>query len=175
MRAVVDTNVIHIANGSHADVSPECVLGCIDRLESLMKNGRVVIDNDFRILGEYQNKTSPMKSRGPGDVFVRWLLKNRANSRHVEQVALKELRKDVFEEFPDAVLQARIDPSDRKFLATALAHRDRPPVWQGADCKWLDWWQALGAHGVAVEFLCPNDVCRFYAKKFPRRAVPPLP
>ena len=45
MRAVVDTNVVLVANGSHADVSPDCVIACIDRLESLMKNGRVVIDD----------------------------------------------------------------------------------------------------------------------------------
>ena len=175
MRAVVDTNVVLVANGSHADVSPDCVIACIDRLESLMKNGRVVIDDAYRILGEYQNKTSPMKDKGPGDVFVRWLLKNNTNRRHVEQVALTELTADIFNEFPDAALQTAIDPPDRKFLATAAAHPSRPAVWQASDSEWLDWWQPLKAAGVTVEFLCPDDVCRFYAGKFPGRAVPALP
>ena len=175
MRAVVDTNVVLVANGSHADVSPDCVIACIDRLESLMKNGRVVIDDAYRILGEYQNKTSPMKDKGPGDVFVRWLLKNNTNRRHVEQVALTELTADIFNEFPDAALQAAIDPPDRKFLATAAAHPSRPAVWQASDSEWLDWWQPLKAAGVTVEFLCRDDVCRFYARKFPGQAVPPLP
>ena len=175
MRAVVDTNVVLVANGSHADVSPGCVIACIDRLESLMKNGRVVIDDAYRILGEYLNKTSPMKNKGPGDVFVRWLLKNNTNPRHVEQVALTEPTTDMFNEFPGAALQTAIDPPDRKFLATAAAHPNRPTVWQASDSEWLDWWQSLKAAGVTVEFLCPDDVCRFYASKFPGRAVPPLP
>jgi hypothetical protein len=174
MRAVVDTNVILVANGSHDHASPDCVVVCIDRLESLMKNGRVVIDDAYRILGEYQNKTSPMKNKGPGDVFVRWLLRNNANTRHVEQVALTGPTEDVFNEFPDAALQDRIDPPDRKFLATAAAHPRRPFVWQATDSKWLDWRQPLKVAGVSVEFLCPDDVCRFYAKKFPGRAIPPL-
>jgi len=175
MRAVVDTNVVLVANGSHADVSPDCVDACIDRLETLMKNGRVVIDDAYRILGEYQNKTSPMKNKGPGDAFVRWLLRNSANTRHVEQVALTEPAENVFNEFPDAALQATIDPPDRKFLAAAAAHPSRPPVWQATDSKWLNWWQPLKAAGVSVEFLCPDDVCRFYARKFPGQAIPPLP
>ena len=36
------------------------------------------------------------------------------------------------------------------------------------------WWQALQACGVSVSFLCPDDVCRFYAGKYPGNAVPPL-
>ncbi len=175
MRAVVDTNVILVANGKHADVSPACVQTCIARLVSLKENGKVVIDDAYRILGEYQNKTSPMKSKGPGDVFVRWLLQNSANIRHVEQVTLTEPIIDVFDEFPDSALQLHVDAADRKFLATAAAHPLLPPVWQATDSKWLDWWSQLNATGVSIEFLCPEEVCRFYAKKFPHRAVPPLP
>ena len=174
-RVVVDTNVVLVANGSHADASPDCVTECIDRLESLKKRGKVVIDDRYRILGEYLNKTLPNRSRGFGDAFVKWLLQNQANPRRVEQVALTERAPEVFDEFPDAALQTRIDRSDRKFLATAAAHPGRPAVWQASDCKWLDWWQPLKVSGVTVEFLCPDDVCRVYAKKFPRRPVPPLP
>lgn len=175
MRAVVDTNVVLVANGSHAGVSPDCVDACIDRLESLMRSGHTVIDDAYRILGEYQNKTRPMRNKGPGDVFVRWLLRNSANRRHVEQVALTEPSQHLFDEFPDAALQRRFDAPDRVFVATAAAHPDRPPVWQATDSKWLDWWQALRAVGVRVEFLCPDDICRFYEAKFPHRTRPALP
>ena len=47
MRAVVDTNVVLVANDAHEEVSPECVLACIDRLEALMRHGTVVIDADY--------------------------------------------------------------------------------------------------------------------------------
>ena len=56
---VVDTNVLVVANGSHADVSPDCVIECVDRLQRLMKHGKVVIDDAFRILNEYQKQSSP--------------------------------------------------------------------------------------------------------------------
>lgn len=175
MRAVVDTNVVLVANAAHEDVSPDCVIACIDRLEMLMKRGTVVIDDAYLILGEYQHKTTPMKSKGPGDVFVRWLLQNSANPKYVEQVSLRKTQSDVFENFPDAELQADVDPPDRKFLVTAAAHPDKPPVWQATDCKWLDWWPRLHAAGVTVDFLCEADLCRFYTRKFPDRPLPARP
>lgn len=175
MRAVMDTNVVLVANGAHADASPACVIACIDRLQALMKDGKVIIDDEYRIVREYHNKTTPVKNKRPGDVFLLWLLKNRANTRHVEAVKLVEVSPDSFDDFPDADLQEHVDPPDRKFLATAAAHPDRPPVWQATDCKWLDWWPSLQGVGVLVEFLCPTDVCRFYSKKYPAKQLPLLP
>lgn len=73
------------------------------------------------------------------------------------------------------ILQPQFDAPDRKFAAVANAHPDKPPIWQGADCKWLNWLPQLDAQGVKVEFLCPADVSRFYAAKFPAHPVPDLP
>lgn len=175
MHVVVDTNVILVANGSHQEASPECVIECIDRLQQLVKTGKVVIDDAYRILNEYQKKTSPFKGPRVGDTFVKWVLNNQANTKHVEQVTLSEAQPELFDEFPDPGLQPAVDASDRKFLATAGAHAMRPSVWQATDTKWLDWWQALKAAGITIEFLCPDDVCKVYKKKFPKREIPPLP
>ncbi len=175
MHVVVDTNVILVANGSHADVSADCVIECVDRLEKLMKTGKVVIDDAHRILNEYQNKTTPIRNKRPGDVFVMWLLRNSANKKHVERVTLAESEPESFDDFPDRALQPSIDAPDRKFLAVAGAHPKRPTVWQATDCKWLDWWQPLKEAGVTIEFLCGPEVCGFYKRKFPGRDVPSLP
>jgi len=134
-----------------------------------------VIDTGYLILSEYQNKTRPNQPKGVGDAFLKWLLQNQRNSARVHQVALDEVSTNTYAEFPDAALQARFDPPDRKFAAVANAHTDRPPVWQAADCKWLDWWPALLAKGVTVEFLCQADDLKVYRRKFPKRAVPKLP
>jgi hypothetical protein len=88
---------------------------------------------------------------------------------------LTETGSETYAECPAVELQAQFDPPDRKFAAVAHAHPEKPSVWQAADCKWLDWWPALLAQGVRVEFLCPEDVCRFYKGKFPRRDPPDLP
>jgi hypothetical protein len=175
MRAVVDTNVVLVANNAHEGVTPACVKACIDKLESLKRDGRAVIDDGFRIVSEYLHKTTPDKGKGVGDAFVRWLLQNRRNPARVEEVQLSTTRGDEFAEISDRELHDELDAPDRKFIATAAAHPARPPVWQGTDCKWLDWWERLHGAGVQVEFICPDDVCRFYRQKFPRRNLPPLP
>ena len=173
--AVVDTNVVLVANNAHVGVSPECVLECVKRLEELMRSGSIAIDDDFRILSEYQNKTSPRKGKGPGDVFIKWVLNKLGDTKRVQQVPLTESAANKFAEFPAPMLEAVFDPPDRKFAAVANAHLSKPPIWQAADCKWLDWWPELKSTGVVVEFLCGDEVCRFYKKKFPKKPLPALP
>ena len=80
-----------------------------------------------------------------------------------------------FATVPDPDLQPKFDAPDRKFAAVAHAHPAKPPIWQAANSKWLNWWQQLRARDVHVEFLCPADAQRFYARKFPRATMPPLP
>lgn len=175
MRAVIDTNVLLVANEQHPDVSADCVIACVQRLEAMKKTGITVIDDGYRILSEYQNKTNPKQSKRVGDVFLKWLLQNQSNPQRVVQVVISETATDWFVEFPDQALQTTFDAPDRKFAAVAHAHPDKPSVWQAADCKWLDWWPALQAKGVRVEFLCPEDACKFYRNKFPSKPLPALP
>ena len=139
------------------------------------QSGVTVIDSGYLILSEYQNRIRSNQSKRVGDVFLKWLLQNKSNSARVHQVELNESRGNTFVEFPDTELQARFDPSDRKFVAVAHAHPDQPPVWQAVDSKWLDWWPNLLKMGVKVEFLCQADVRKFYRKKFPERTVPEFP
>ena len=175
MKAVIDTNVLLVANGQHVDVSPECVKECIHRLKAIEKSGVIVIDDGYRILGEYLHKTRINPPKGAGDVFLKWLLRHAGNPTRVNQVPLTETADHCFDEFPAPELEAVFDAPDRKFAAVANAHPDKPPIWQAADCKWLDWWPALQANGVAVEFLCADDACRFYRKKFPDKTQPAMP
>jgi hypothetical protein len=173
--AVIDTNVLLVANGSHPDASPECREACVRRLLAQQRGGITVIDTGNRILAEYGNKTRPNQARGAGDAFLKWLHQNKHTTTRVHQVALNESEKDSYAEFPNVELQARFDPSDRKFVAVAHAHESKPAVWQAADCKWLDWWRELFVMGVKVEFLCKADALKFYRKKFPKRTVPKFP
>lgn len=174
-RAVVDTNVLLVANHNHDDISEECVITCIEVINSLCQVGVTVIDDEWRILGEYQNKLNPSRGQpGPGDAFLKWLLQRQANPKHVAQVSVSETSDDWFEEFPDHTLQREFDPPDRKFIAVAAADPDKPPILQAADCKWLNWWQPLAEVGVRFCFVCPEDVKRFYRGKFDG-PVPELP
>ncbi len=162
---VVDTNVVLVANGQHDDVSPTCVVTCAVRLQTIMQDGRLVLDDDFLILREYQNKTTPKKGNRPGDAFVKWALQNNANRLRVVQVELQPHAERGFTTFPDAADLASFDAADRKFVAVAAAHGDRPSILQATDSKWLAWADGLARHGIKVEFLCPDDIARFQAAK----------
>lgn len=170
---VIDTNVLLVANQQHQDISAECVLACAKKLLEAQQQGIIVIDDDYRIIREYSNKPNCNGTR-VGDVFLKWLLQNQANTAHVHQVTITETLADHFQEFPDQILQPHFDAPDRKFPSVANAHPDKPPVLQAADCKWINWQPALNAVGISVDFVCPNDICRFYGNKFPGQPVPVL-
>jgi hypothetical protein len=165
LTVVVDTNVILVANGQHEDVGDTCVRSCAARLYALVQSGCIAIDDGFRILNEYQKKTSSLLGKRPGDVFVKWLLRNNANPARCAQVSLKHHSKRVFESFPDDERLAQFDPPDRKFVAVTVAHPERPAILQAADSKWLGWNNALLDNGVTVEFLCPDDIRHFEHNK----------
>lgn len=167
---VVDTNVVLVANGQHPDVSPECVAACADFLRAVMQSGRVAIDDGFRILDEYQHKTHPRDGERVGDVFVHWVLQHHGDPTRCDEVALVEHPERGFESFPDDPRLASFDPSDRKFVAVAAAHPERPAIAQAADSKWLGWSAALADLDLDVDFLCPADIHTFEAlKKLHRR------
>lgn len=164
--AVVDTNVVLVANGRHPDVSLHCKAECAIRLQDVMKSGRLALDDGFRILNEYLNKTSPKTGNQPGDAFVKWALQNSKNPRHVDLVRLDANVDRGFESFPPDDALANFDPPDRKFVAVACAHPDKPPILQATDSKWLDWEAALKRQGIMIEFICRDDIERFHKSKF---------
>lgn len=168
---VVDTNVILVANGAHDNVTEECVIACVNKLTAIKEAGVLVLDDAYRILNEYQNKTTPRKAKGVGDLFVKWALTHHNQPEKVTLVNLTHHGDEIYAEFPDAGLSAQFDPPDRKFVAVANAHIERPPILQGTDSKWLDWHAPLKAHGIDVEFLCIKESTRFHKKKFPRKHV----
>ncbi len=90
-------------------------------LEAVKQVGIAVIDDGYRVLGEYQNKTCLNPPKGVGDIFLKWLLPHSSSPR-VELVALNEMTRDCFVEFPDPALEALFEAPDRKFAAVA------PPI-----------------------------------------------
>ena len=171
---VLDTNVLLVADGQHPDVGDECLAKCVDLLEQVRRRGVIVIDDEYRVLREYQGKL-PGKGKRLGSVFLKWLQQNKTNRLRVHQVTINESSVDWFEEFPDQTLQRCFDPKDRKFVAISAAHPDKPDICEATDCKWLDWAGALSQNGIKVIFCCPKDILKFYSNKFPDKDHPSLP
>ena len=163
--AVVDTNVLLIANLRHPGISPEGVIACIEWLERIRKEGCIVLDDAYEIVREYNRKTSPNTGNQVGDAFLKWLLENFGDSNRVDQVHIRKHASRGYVEFPDDAELVDFDRTDRKFVAVANAHAERPCILQGSDAKWLNWSERLSVHGIRVEFLCRADIERFNRRK----------
>ncbi|MEI6235918.1 MAG: hypothetical protein WCT04_22915 [Planctomycetota bacterium] len=170
-KRVVDTNVVLIADGKASHVSGECKDICTLRLESIKRNGHVIIDDGWLILGEYKNKLEPNRDSLPGEKFVKWILQNLANPKFVTQVSITKTGAGgkYFKEFPDdRELETEFDPADRKFIAVANVHPDKPTILQAADSKWLGWEERLYAHGISIEFICCDELKSVRKRKLAR-------
>lgn len=168
LRCVVDTNVATTANGANAEAPPSCVAASARALQRVMKGGHVFIDDERRILDEYHRNLSDRGQPGPGDAFLKWLLTHEWTQARVTRVSITP-RDDEggedFEELPPASEGTFFDRSDRKFLAVAAAHPERPPVLQSFDSKWWGWRDALAKVGVTIYFLCQADIAKKHEEK----------
>ena len=155
---VVDTNVPIVANGGAAQASDRCVENCIGALERVVTGGRIVIDDDWRILREYTRHLSQKGQQGVGGYFLKWVLQNRANQRRCELVHITPVDGGGvnYAEFPQDPDLKAFDPSDRKFAAVAIAGLHGPMVLNATDTHWWQYRSPLRHHGIRVEFLCPE-------------------
>jgi hypothetical protein len=163
---VVDTNVILVANGQHAEVTGASRQRCVRWLEGLMAWGRIALDDGFEILREYQHKTHAGAGQGAGDAFVRWVLHHVDDPARCDVVRITPDGGRGYTAFPADSRLSGFDPSDRKFVAVARSHPESPTILQASDSKWLDWAAPLAEHGVRVRFLCEEELQHFHQHKF---------
>ena len=160
MTVVADTNVAVVANGLSEQASEDCVETCAEKLEEIMHGEvKLALDDDWQILGEY---TRNLHSRGTdvGDRFLQWILRNWANPQRCDLVSITPINnlENEFQEFPTDPELRDFDPDDRKFIAVAIAHPEKPLILQAVDYRWLDFRDALQRNGVTVAFICEEDI-----------------
>ena len=163
---IVDTNVIVIANDTD-DKRADCRDRCQDRLQQIIdQREKIVIDDGWRILGEYDDNTHPNTKKGIGDLFVKRLLQNLGNPDICTMAPITPLagNRTDFGEFPTDTALINFDPDDRKFIAVALAHKrdtgQTPPILLAIDRGWLQFVDELANHGVSVNLICEEDMQR---------------
>jgi len=159
-KCLVDTNVPKTANlatqsGAGSDVPYACVLACVEAIEHITKNRGLVIDAGDDIFDEYRQQLSMSGQPGVGDRFMKWVHDNRWNLPESDRVTITK-NGDSYNEFPHHDGLRAFDKSDRKFIAVASAHPDKPPILQATDSKWWGWNDSLAEAGITVRFLCPE-------------------
>lgn len=171
-KCLVDTNVPKTANlatqsDRDPDVSDACVQACILAIEHVTKRYGLIIDVGDEIFNEYRQQLSMKGQPGVGDRFMKWVHDNRWSLPETNRVTITR-NGDSYEEFPTHDGLNNFDRSDRKFVATANAHLEKPPILQATDSKWWGWKDALAEVGITVQFLCPEYVEAKYAEKMGR-------
>ena len=169
MKFVVDTNVPVVANGRSEQASPECISNCALRLNELMRKGKLVLDDGKRIIKEYMANLGygGHQQTMPGDSFLKWVHTNYSNPERCEliQITPKDSNEMDFEEFPSDSSLKNFDPRDKKFIAVALAHPEKPPILQAVDTQWLVMKEPLSRAGITIDFLCEKDIKLLLRKK----------
>lgn len=166
---LVDTNVPKTANlANDPDSIPaqlvECVSACVEAISHVVDKGRLVIDAEDEIFDEYRRNLSMSGQPGVGDLFMKWVHDNRWRFPVKDRVSITR-DGDSYKEFPLHEHLSDFDPSDRKFVAVANAHPEKPHILQGTDSKWWGWRKALLEVGVTVTFLAPEYAKAKYEEK----------
>lgn len=166
MIAVIDTNVPIVANGHSEQASNACVISCAQKVSEIMSPGnKLLLDDRWLIISEYQQNLHPLGQPGVGDAFLKWVLTNQANTNRCALVQITPRDDELmFEEFPEDPDLNAFDPSDRKFVAVACAyfsaHSENPPILDAVDTDWWHHRQALNNNNVIIEFICLDDIQR---------------
>ena len=151
---VVDTNVAIAANGkqTHADVS--CQLACVKKLNSLVSEGQLAVDDKDLIFDEYRRCLNFSGAPGVGDAFFKHIFYNQYRGDRIRRVAVTPSSDCCrgFEELP----RNNFDPADRKFLAVAVVAS--AVVLNATDCDWREHKPLLEDLEVKVQELCPQHV-----------------
>ena len=161
MKVIVDTNVPLVANGRADQASEDCVETCINILMQITEGDiKLVLDDQRRIIGEYRNKLNPSDFPGVGNAFLKWVEVNWTNPQQCDLVSIApidDLETD-FQEFPIDPALADFDADDRKFIAVALAHSEKPPILQAVDSEWWNYRDVLYRSVITVDFICEADI-----------------
>jgi hypothetical protein len=155
---VIETNVIAVANELAGQADVDCIAACIDALLIAQKKRKVVIDSGQLLFQEYFKYANRSGQPRTGDAFIKWLWDNQANIKRVESVNITQRTSDPtnFQEFPSDSSLNQFDPSDRKFVAVALASKRSPIILNAVDSDWWEFRDQFKANGVKVKFLCPQ-------------------
>ena len=160
---VVDTNVAVVANRDSPQASPNCENACINRLARIIRGeDKLVLDDNWKIIGEYTQNLRSTGEPGAGDRFLLWVLRNQSGQCDLVPITPINNSETEFQEFPTDPALNGFDRDDRKFIAVVRAHSASPPILQAVDSQWWGFRHALHQNGVTVEFICQADIQKLH-------------
>ena len=153
---VVDTNVAIAANARNTHADPQCQLACVEKLEAVVENQVIAIDDQGAIIGEYAKHLNHSGGPGLGDKFFKHVFNYQYQDAHVYRVPVTPSADEGrgFDELPPN----SFDPSDRKFVAVAVA--GGAVVLNATDSDWDEHAALMSSLAVEVHQLCPQHATK---------------
>lgn len=153
--AVVDTNVWVYADRITADgagipaIEGDCIESCYLWLTEFVDGSdQLVVDYSNRIIGEYRQNIVA------GGVAEQLL--NQLEIIALERIIYVDID---FDRNHHAELPFALgDPSDRKFVAAAIAREPFAPIYNATDTDWSKEREALSRYGLTINELCPDYI-----------------
>ena len=153
---VVDTNVPIAANNRERRWSEACQLTCTEALEALMRDGVIAIDDSEDIIAEYEKHHQHAGEPSMGDAFFIHVVTFSGTPERVHRVPISP--NDDEERGFDELPPNSFDPSDRKFLAVAVAAN--AVILNATDSDWHEHDPLMKQLGVEVRQLCPQHATK---------------
>ena len=147
--AVVDTNVLVVANGRAPQVDEQCRVGAEKALQDIRARRSLVLDDAWRILGEYRRNVRETDQPLVGHRFFVW------TTRSSQTVTITCHPVRGFVEFPSDPRLEHFDRDDRKFVAaTIVSGVGETDLVNAVDSDYSQHGVALSEAGVVVRELC---------------------
>ena len=163
---LIDTNVLIAANNRNTHADLECQLACIEKLEEIVSNEKIVLDNMGLILEEYSKHCHYRGEPGVGDLFFKHSFDNQSVEGKCFLVSITpdSIRENNFIEFPQHPDLVDFDPSDRKFVAASISSPKETPIYNATDSDWENAKVALEECDINVVQLCPQHAIKLPVK-----------
>ncbi|WP_211219993.1 hypothetical protein [Ferrimonas futtsuensis] len=152
---MIDTNVAIVANGNSPQATLDCELACVHLLGNC-KSIHICLDESGLIMDEYEKHLNYSGTPGVGDAYFKYLYDYQYASGKIERVKINAIDDEQrsFNELPPN----QLDPSDRKFLATAVA--GEASIVNSTDSDWDEQKALTDGLEVTVNQLCPECCVR---------------
>lgn len=159
------------AAGYNDDASDTCQADCEVFIEKVLLGELVVvIDDEYEALDEYSRKVARHdRSDDFAGRFLIHLYQNQGNEAFVRLVALPKIANSDYLDYPDRDNAwtsdeprcKQFDKDDKKWVALARRFKTDTgkdaPIVNAADRCWRAFETHLGAAGVLLEFICPDE------------------
>lgn len=157
--AVVDTNVLAVAEGLHDSASDECKAAC-SQIARQVQEGKILLAVDSErsgetILREYLGALKGRQKDGVASKLAIRLWHLRHDPAVCKRVDVT-IEGESFAEVPAKLRD--FDRDDHKWIAVACGEGGGPPIYQAKDGEWWSRRSDFADCGIDVQFLCAADL-----------------